>query len=149
MIFRWFERRGKKTNATGHNSSQGAIKEAGITPSEARTMIAVANIPKPLFEEMVERDRPATVKQLVAAGRLSSHMAQRIRGRAIERARGAAQSAAAREGRTKRAREATSITSSQNGKSALKKALDEVGTTKAGARTMIAVAGSPSLNLRR
>jgi hypothetical protein len=48
------------------------LADAGITPAEARTMIAVANVPKAQFEAMVEGDRPATLKQLVAAGRLSS-----------------------------------------------------------------------------
>jgi hypothetical protein len=45
-----------------------AIAEAGLTPAEARTMIAVARVPKDQFEAMTERDKPATVKQLVAVG---------------------------------------------------------------------------------
>jgi hypothetical protein len=45
-----------------------AIAEAGLTPAEARTMIAVARVPKDQFEAMTERYKPATVKQLVAVG---------------------------------------------------------------------------------
>jgi hypothetical protein len=45
---------------------KAAIGGANLLPAETRTMIAV----EAQFEEMVERDRPATVKQLVAAGRL-------------------------------------------------------------------------------
>jgi hypothetical protein len=74
-------RRTDKPDVTGHTRLKATLAEAGITPNEARTMMAVANVPKPQFEETVERDRPATVKELAAAGRLWSaprrHFGQR------------------------------------------------------------------------
>lgn len=64
---------GDKPNKTGSASGRNtplknAIAEAGLTPAEARTMINVARVPAAQFESMVERPKPATIRELADAG---------------------------------------------------------------------------------
>jgi hypothetical protein len=59
----------KSVRATGRpNSRKATAEKAGISPHEAKQMIRVARVPKQQFEAMVERDKPATVKELAAIG---------------------------------------------------------------------------------
>jgi hypothetical protein len=63
--------RGKRTDkpgAPGHTKFEAAIKDAGLSPHQAKTMIRVASVPHDKFEALVETDRPANVKQLAELG---------------------------------------------------------------------------------
>jgi hypothetical protein len=54
--------------AGAHNNGRWATAEAaGLSPWQIRTALDVASIPKPLFEEMIERPKAPTVQELQAA----------------------------------------------------------------------------------
>jgi hypothetical protein len=63
---------GKRTDLMHHGASSSSrkemAKEAGLSPSQAKTMLRVANVPEATFERMVEGKSPASVKQLADEG---------------------------------------------------------------------------------
>jgi hypothetical protein len=63
--------RGKRTDRPGGPSPTkfaAAIHDAGLSRDQANTMMRVARVPQVQFEELVERDQPASVKQLAELG---------------------------------------------------------------------------------
>jgi hypothetical protein len=49
-------------------SRTAAAKDAGLSPHQAKQMVRVASVPDAQFEKLVERDKPATVKELAEIG---------------------------------------------------------------------------------
>lgn len=50
------------------SNRNGAAKDAGLSPAQAKQMLRVANVPEDQFEEAVERPNPASPKQLARMG---------------------------------------------------------------------------------
>jgi hypothetical protein len=66
-----------KTDAPRNISFRdAAIREAGLSPAQATTMLRVANVPEATFERMVEGKSPASVKQLADEGTRKRKAAQ-------------------------------------------------------------------------
>jgi hypothetical protein len=61
-------RRTDRPSAGGHTKLKNAVKDAGLSPHQANTMMRVAEVPPAQFEKLVERDKPVTVKQLAEIG---------------------------------------------------------------------------------
>lgn len=68
---------GQQKAAKGHrrlrgdrvpSSRKAMAQAAGLSADQAKQMLRVAQVPDPQFEDMVERDKPATVKELASAG---------------------------------------------------------------------------------
>jgi hypothetical protein len=49
-------------------SRTAVAKDAGLSPHQAKQMVRVAGVPDAQFEKLVERDKPATVKELAEIG---------------------------------------------------------------------------------
>jgi hypothetical protein len=58
------------------NSRKAAAEKAGLSTGQAKQMVRVANVSEPLFEQMVEAPKPATVEQLADAGTRKSERPQ-------------------------------------------------------------------------
>ena len=60
---------GERAKGTQVPNARGSFaRDAGLPSAQAKQMLRVANVPKELFEAMVEAPKPAKVRQLAEAG---------------------------------------------------------------------------------
>lgn len=59
---------GNSTKEGTHPSRTAAAKEAGLSQHQQKTALRVASLPDEKFDQMVDKDKPATITELAEAG---------------------------------------------------------------------------------